>query len=195
MGNLKHLEPKKVVIIGASTGGPGQIEKIINSLPVMQETTLVIAQHMAEGFVSSFAKRLQGSSLNPISVVHNNQAFESANIYICEGRTLLNKENYKLIFTKEDSSTNSFNPDINCIFNSFSTLCKKTEILCLILTGIGDDGVQACKNLSSSGARCITESKESAIVDGMPNRARLLVPNIEVYDIDTIVKIVSEFCK
>ena len=65
----------------------------------------------------------------------------------------------------------------------------------MILTGIGDDGVSACKELSLNGASCITESQKSAIVDGMPSRARLFVPNIEVEDINTIVKTISEFCE
>ena len=76
-----------------------------------------------------------------------------------------------------------------------SSIINLSLLLCVILTGIGDDGVEACKNLSLSGARCITESETSAIVDCMPCRARSLVPNIEVYEIDKIVQIISEFCE
>ena len=188
---MKHSVPKKIVLIGASTGGPGQIQKIINSLPKLQNTTIVIAQHMVDGFMDSFANRFQNISYNSISVVKDNQIFKNANIYICEGETKLTNNS----FSKKNSSLDSYNPNINILFNSFCSLTKDSQILCLILTGIGDDGVDACKNLSLSGARCITESHESAIVDGMPNRARVLVPNIEVNDIDKIVKIISEFCE
>lgn len=188
---MKHLEPRKIVLIGASTGGPGQIKKIINSLPKLEDTTIIIAQHMVDGFMDSFASRLQNTSNNKISVVQDKQTFQKANIYICDGETMLNKG----IFTKKRASENSFNPNINILFNSFTSLAKEKEILCVILTGIGDDGVEACKNLSLNGARCITENETSAIVDGMPSRARLLVTNIEIYDIDKIVKIISEFCE
>ena len=188
---MKHLEPKKIVLIGASTGGPGQIQKIINSLPVLQNTTIVIAQHMVDGFMDSFANRFQNISHNSISVVKDNQTFESSNIYICEGETKLTNNN----FSKKKSSSDSYNPNINILFNSFIPLAKDRQILCVILTGIGDDGVEACKNLSLNGARCITESETSAIVDGMPSRARVLVPNIEVDDVETIVKKINEFCE
>jgi len=188
---LKHLEPKKIVLIGASTGGPGQIQKIINSLPKLQNTTIVIAQHMVDGFMDSFANRFQNICHNSISVVKDNQIFENNNIYICEGETKLANNS----FTKKSSSSDSYNPNINILFNSFSSLAKDSHIVCVILTGIGDDGVEACKNLSLNGARCITENQESAIVDGMPSRARVLVPNIEVYKIDKIVQIISEFCE
>ena len=146
---------------------------------------------MVEGFMDSFANRLQNMNHNNIYIAKDNQPLGSANIYICESETKLT--NYS--FSKKPTSLNSYNPNINILFNSFTTLAKDIQILCVILTGIGDDGVDACKNLSLNGARCITESKQSAIVDGMPCRARLLVPNVEVYDIQTIVEKIREFCE
>jgi two-component system chemotaxis response regulator CheB len=62
---LKNSTPSKIVLIGASTGGPGQIEKIINALPKLHDTSVIIAQHMALGFMPSFAKRLKENRLNP----------------------------------------------------------------------------------------------------------------------------------
>ncbi len=190
---MKHLELKNIVLIGASTGGPGQIEKIITSLPKLHNTTIIIAQHMVQGFMNSFANRLKNSSANPIDVVQNNQILQSSHIYLCEGKTQLKRDGYGLVLTHETAPSNSFNPDINTLFNSFLPLCNDINILSIILTGIGDDGVDACKALSLNGATCITESASSAIVDGMPSRARLLVPNIEVEDINTIVNKINKF--
>ena len=146
---------------------------------------------MVDGFMESFANRFQNISHNSISVVKDNQIFESNNIYICEGETKLTNNS----FSKKKSSLDSYNPNINILFNSFSSLTKDYEILCVILTGIGDDGVEACKNLTLNGARSLTETQESAIVDGMPSRARALVPNIEAYDIKKIVEIINRFCE
>ena len=188
--NLKYSIPKKIVLIGASTGGPGHIQKIIQSLPKFQDTSIVIGQHMVKGFMNSFADRFKNID-NNIVVVEDNQAFEANYIYICEEETKL-IDNY---FSRQESHSNSYNPDINILFNSFIPLAREVEILCVILTGIGDDGVKACRDLNLHGSRCITESEESAIVDGMPSRARLLVDNIEIYDIDTITKKISEFCE
>jgi len=188
---LKFSVPKRIVLIGASTGGPGQIQKIIDSLPKLKDTTIVIAQHMVNGFMDNFANRFQNIKHLSVSVVENNQSFENNNIYICEGETQLTNGT----FIKKETSLNSYNPNINILFNSFTSQVKDKKVLCVILTGIGDDGVEACKNLSFNGAVCITESKKSAIVDGMTSRARLLVPNIKVHNIDKIVQIISEFCE
>ena len=190
---MNNFALKNLVLIGASTGGPGQIEKIITSLPKLHNTTIIIAQHMVQGFMISFASRLKNSSANPIDVVQNNQTLKNGYIYLCEGKTQLKKSGYELLLTYEAASPNSFNPDINTLFNSFLPLCRDVNILSIILTGIGDDGVHACKELSLNGATCITESASSAIVDGMPSRARLLVPNIEVEDMNTIVNKINKF--
>lgn len=188
---MKHSVPSKIVLLGASTGGPGQIEKIIKSLPILNNTTVIIAQHMVQGFVPSFALRLKESSLNPVSMAEDANEIYAAHIYLCEGLTTLNSN---FSFSKKPSSSSQYNPDIDVIFNSLVQLTNKIDILAVILTGIGEDGVDGCKNLSLSGAKTLTESEESAIVDGMPLRARKEVPNIEVLDISGIINKIKEFC-
>jgi len=189
---LKSAIHKKIVLIGASTGGPGQIQKILSSLPTLNNVSVVVAQHMVEGFLSSFASRLQHTTNNNVTIIQDKQDFETASIYIAEAITSLNTQSLK--FSKEDIQMHSYNPNIDTLFNSFTPLCNNVEILCVILTGIGSDGVDACKNLHSAGAICMTESESSAIVDGMPNRARTLIPKIEIYNIEEIIKKISEFC-
>ncbi len=193
--NLKHSVPNKIVLIGASTGGPGQIEKILKSLPKLNNTSIIIAQHMVRGFIESFAKRLEQHNKNRVLMANDMLHLEAGSVYICNGFTTVTQENSILRFSnKESSSTNEYNPDINTIFNSFIPLTNKVEIICAILTGIGEDGVESCKNLSLNGARTLTESQKSAIVDGMPSRARKDISNIEVSDIETIINKIKEFC-
>ena len=194
MPNLKHSVLKKFVLIGASTGGPGQIEKIVNALNPLSSTTVVIAQHMVEGFIPSFMNRLKIKSNNPISMAQNNTRIEVGNIYICSGHTQITQNMAQLYFLQEVSPANTYNPDINLLFNSFSNFVHEIQTLGVILTGIGDDGVNGCKALSENGAKCITED-EHAIVDGMPSRARFLVANIEASGIDTIIQSIKEFCE
>ncbi|WP_457748928.1 chemotaxis protein CheB [Sulfurimonas sp.] len=192
---MKHSIPKKIVLIGSSTGGPGQIAKIIATLPQLHDTSVLIAQHMVEGFFESFAQNLNDSGLNSICVIKDKDYFEAANIYVCEGETKLEYHNKNFIFSQKEARKYEYNPNINTLFYSFVKISELSEILAVILTGIGDDGVEACIGLSKNSVRCITESQKSAIVDGMPSRARSFVPHIEVYDMQEIVNIISEFCQ
>lgn len=191
---MKHSVLNKIVLIGASTGGPGQIEKIIRSLPALNDTTVIIAQHMAMDFIPSFVKRLQEYSINPIEMAMDKSVMKPANIYFCHGITTIKKDCYGFNFSVESSQEYKYNPDINTIFNSFASFAKDIKILGAILTGIGDDGVNGCKQLSLMGAKTITQNAESAIVDGMPSRARKEVQNIEILDINGIKNRIKEFC-
>lgn len=186
--------PKKIVLIAASTGGPGQIEKIVTELPKLSDTSIIIAQHMVVGFMDSFAKRLDEDSINSIFVANDKTYLESANIYVCSGLTRVSRDSYGIVFSKKESNINSFNPDINYIFNSFLPFTKEIKFLIVILTGIGADGVEASRTLQENGSICLTESQESAIVDGMPSRARKDIKDIKVLDIKEIIQTIKEFC-
>mgnify|MGYP002640350079 CR=1 FL=1 len=144
--------------------------------------------------MTSFAKRLAELSSYEISVAQNDEILKSQHIYLCCGRTSVSQNGPSLYFSEQASQENHFNPDINLLFNSFVAFANEIEILGVILTGIGDDGVDGCKTLSLNGCVCATQSEESAIVDGMPSRARAEVPNVKVGDIEEIAKIIREFC-
>jgi len=191
---MSYKIPKKIVLIAASTGGPGQIEKIIKALPKLNDTSIVIAQHMVVGFMDSFAKRLNEDPTNNIFVANDKTYLESSGIYVCSGSTRVSRDSNGIIFDKKDSNINSFNPDINYVFNSFLPFTKEIEILSVILTGIGADGIEACKALQEKGSSCLTESQESAIVDGMPSRARKEIKDVKVLDIKAIIEVIREFC-
>lgn len=185
----------KIILIGASTGGPGQIQKIVTALPKLNNSAVIIAQHMAHDFIPSFMKRLQENSLNELSIAQENQIIEKGFIYICNGQTAVKRNSSSLCFTQKDSLLNDYNPNINLLFNSFVPFAKEFEILSVILTGIGEDGVEGCQQLGLNNSVCLTESEQSAIVDGMPNRARAVVENIKVLDIADIITEIKEFCE
>jgi len=190
---LQHLKLKKIVLIGASTGGPGQIKKIIQALPSLNNCSVIIAQHMANGFLESFMSSLNKDTANNIEMMNADKFLLNNTIYICEKSTIIEEGLEGIYFKEQEHLETSFNPNINIIFNSFVQLSQNIEILSVILTGIGDDGVQSCIKLSENGIRCITETSQSAIIDGMPSHARELVANIEAYEMQEIIKIICKF--
>lgn len=191
---MKSQTPRKIVLIGASTGGPGQIEKIVSSLPPLNETAVIIAQHMSMDFIPSFTKRLKELSSNNINMVSENRSVESGNIYLCHGITSVRKDGCGLKFSVGSSLQYKYNPDINAVFSSFVPFTQDIEMLGVILTGIGDDGVEGCRQLSLMGVSTMTQDEKSAIVDGMPSRARKEIQNIEIADIAGIKEKIRNFC-
>jgi two-component system chemotaxis response regulator CheB len=191
---LKSSILKKVVLIGASTGGPILIQKIVASLGTLDGVSVVIAQHMAEDFIPSFAKNLKHQSKNEIKIIKDNMEFESNTIYLAQGYSKAIYGAWNLKFKHSKVLEGEFNPHINTIFSSFVDFIDNIEILCVVLTGIGDDGVDGCALLAKKGAMCITQDSKSAVVDGMSARARERVEGIKALSFENIKEEIKSFC-
>ena len=76
--NLKQ----KLILIGASTGGPGHLKKLLTGITLPSYASIIIAQHMSKNFVGSFANRLS-QELNSEVELLNNKVTLKNKIYIC----------------------------------------------------------------------------------------------------------------
>jgi len=171
------------------------IQKIVNALPPLKSTTVIIAQHMARGFIPSFIKRLKEHSINPIDKAHDGDTLQIGHVYVCIGYTEVVKREGAYRVVQSPSPDTTYNPDINLMFKSIVPFVDDFNLLSVILTGIGEDGVEGCRLLGERKVRCLTETAESAVVDGMPLRAREVVPNIEALSLDKIVEVIRGFCR
>jgi len=181
------------VLIGASTGGPAHIEKILSRLPAPLPFSIVIAQHMGAEFLPSFVQRLRLKTSHDIVLAQEGMSLCSQRVYITSNTTTLQLHNSLLHFSVQNSSTARFNPDIDALFTSFTQLSNLKNILAIILTGIGDDGINGCIALASRGVRCLAESQKTAIVYGMPARAKEQVSGVAVLDLYEIIEQIKKF--
>ncbi len=176
-GEKKVLPTKaqKLVLVGASTGGPGLIEAIVTSLPPDYPYPVCVVQHMPENFTGVFAKRL-----NKNAAVEVMEA--KAGELVKPGRVVIGKGGWHLHFAKKISGELSvklvpntmnhfFCPAVDEMFFSASKVFDATRILAVELTGIGDDGADGMVELKNKGAYTIAESEETAVVYGMPKMA------------------------
>lgn len=185
---MKHSEPKALILIGASTGGPGQIQKIVQTLPEDFAATIVIAQHIGDEYIPSFVNQLQRRSALKVLAVEDKLAVLSAHIYVCSHMTQLVVNTNQLEFSQAKEEKARYNPDIDHLFVSAAQLTITYRVAGIILTGVGDDGARGCKALSDSGGVCIAESEASAVVYGMPLQAKLQSKNISVSSLDEIIQ-------
>lgn len=181
------------MLIGASTGGPAHIEKILGALQGPLDYTLVIAQHMGADFLPSFVKRLSIKTGHPILLSQDEQTVQKGNIYIATNHCSLYADGSSIKFRVEQSADTMFNPEINQLFSSALSIASSNKLLAILLTGIGDDGVKGCQLLAEHGVECIAESEKTAIVYGIPARAKEQVQNIHVLELDEIIQAIQIF--
>lgn len=161
------------IVLGASTGGPRAIEKILVQLPKNLTVPLVIAQHMPASFVASFASRLD--QLIPLNVVVAVKAMPliAGNVYLAPGDMNLIVElvDNVVVFGETEEQFKAYNnPSIDGLMLSIAKVYKDRAIG-VVLTGMGKDGAIGLKAIKEIGGYAIAQSKESCIVYGMPRAA------------------------
>jgi len=157
------LKPK-ILFIGASTGGPSLIEKLLHSLSSI-DYTIVIAQHMKEEVLPIYIKNIQESIA--IKVKQTPTCIASKEIIICSTSCkFIKKTNFlELVVNKQNQV---YTPDINILFNSFIPYADEFESIAIILSGIGSDGVNGLIKLKEKGCFIIAQDEQTSPVYGMP---------------------------
>ena len=184
---------EKLILIGASTGGPGHLKKIFLSLEPTFSTPIIVAQHMNSVFITSFVKQFDDELPFNFFLADDRHDIKNHTVHICATHCELNKRERYLKLESASGVTSHYNPSVDHLFHSATKLCKEYDVLAILLTGIGHDGAEGLNQLKKAGATCITESEESAIVYGMPKKAAELNSNIKVMHLNKIIEYIKRF--
>ncbi|MDX2195427.1 MAG: chemotaxis-specific protein-glutamate methyltransferase CheB [Cytophagales bacterium] len=175
--NLTHTFsntcPYDIVAIGSSTGGTGAIEYILVNLPQNLPITIVIAQHMPNEFIKSFASRLHAISPFDVKIAAPDEVLKANTAYFMPGdcNMKITKLNEKYLFKCDDNTYKEFNhPSVDGIFTSISEVYKQRSIG-ILLTGMGKDGASGMLKMHRQGSMTIAQNELSSIVWGMPKAA------------------------
>lgn len=160
---------KKIVFIGASTGGPSLIKELLSSLKSLSYT-IVIAQHMKEDVLPFFIDDLKNTTQFCVKQTPTVSTLNEAEIIVCSKSSKIIKDGDMFKF-ETDSSQQFYTPDINQLLNSFVSYADEFDITVIILTGIGCDGVDGAKNLKQFSCKVIAQDEISSPVYGMPKYA------------------------
>ena len=161
---------QNIIVIGASTGGPATLTKVINTLPPNLNGAIVIAQHMPAQFTATFAARLDRIFPLRVLELQERELMKNGSIYVCPGDSNLrfsrSVDGYWL--EKEPLTKDCrYAPCIDRIFMSAAEVVQN-NLLGIVLTGMGDDGTRGSKAIHDSGGSLVVESEETAVVYGMP---------------------------
>ncbi|MBU1659008.1 chemotaxis response regulator protein-glutamate methylesterase [bacterium] len=172
---LTSKEISKVLLIGASTGGPGLIEQICAALPADYKYPVCIVQHMPAQFTKAFAARVNRSSMLKVQESAHNMELLPRNIYIARGGVHMGfskKVSGKIVIREnKDKGEHFFQPSVDEMFLSALELFEPSNLIGVLLTGIGDDGAEGMVKLKQAGAYTLGESEKTAVVYGMPKEA------------------------
>jgi len=168
------VELKKLVIIGASTGGPSAILQIMRNIPPTLPAAFLIVQHMPEGFTLSFAERIsleskiKAKEAQQGDIVSAGKAYVAAAGYHMElEKTAHNINNGLSIKLTQGPPVNFVRPSVSVTLES-AALAFCPNVIGVILTGIGKDGLDGAREVKKRGGVMIAQDQATSIIFGMP---------------------------
>ncbi|VAV90419.1 Chemotaxis response regulator protein-glutamate methylesterase CheB [hydrothermal vent metagenome] len=166
---------KKLIAIGASTGGIESLYEIILRLPA-NCPPVVIAQHISKGFSARFALRVNKVAPVRVKEAEHGEILETGTVYMGQGgqHLTINKTPRGLVCQiTEDTAEENYRPSVDRLFHSVVTAVGATAVG-VILTGMGKDGAKGLMAMRAAGAVTLGQDEASAIVYGMPKAAMLI---------------------
>lgn len=190
------------VVIGASTGGPSLVEKIITSLPSSLQTTVFIVQHMPEKFSRNYVLLLNKNSAISVKEAEEGEVINSRVCYVASGGKHLQIENFqeekkdilKIAHLTKEPKVSGYRPSIDVLMKSVAEKYKENT-LGIILTGMGSDGMNGMRAIKDVGGYTITQSPETAVIDSMPMSVISKVGPDEILPPEKIISRLIELCK
>jgi two-component system, chemotaxis family, protein-glutamate methylesterase/glutaminase len=146
-----------LVAIGASTGGPPAVQKVLEALAGLPVCVLV-AQHMPARFTEAFAQRLDGALPFRVQEARGEQL------------ELVEKDGALVTQVSHALPSDAYAPSVDRLFTSVAKSARGVA-RAVVLTGMGHDGGLGVKALLKAGAEVWVESEDTAVVFGMPQAA------------------------
>lgn len=160
----------KLVVIGASTGGPVALKALLSALEAPCPWPTLIVQHITPGFLPGFCEWLNGSSKLPVQIAEHGDRVRAGQIYVApDGCHMVIDAGMQVRLLKPRAPDNHC-PSVAALFGSVSQHWGG-KALAILLSGMGKDGVREMLELKKRGALTLVQDADTSVVNGMPGEA------------------------
>jgi len=172
-GTRAALPPRRIIAIGISTGGPNALQFVLSQIPADFQSTIIVVQHMPEGFTEMFAKRLDECCALEIQEARSGDLLLAGRVLICPGnRHIMVRRMPRgdMAVLSDGPPVNGHRPSADVLFHSVSQEFGLTAVG-VLMTGMGDDGAEGLGAIKAAGGMTIAQSEDTCVVSGMPHAA------------------------
>lgn len=180
-----------LVLVGSSTGGPQLLAELLPQLPATLGAPVVVAQHIPASFTAALARRLDETCELRVHEVDRIMTVQRGNIYLGRGSAdvvVARRTDGLIVKSVPAGSEYRWHPSVDRMVGSARRHIDPHRLVCVLLTGMGDDGATEMAAVREAGGRTIAEAEETAVVWGMPGElarrggADAVLPSYEIAD-------------
>lgn len=168
--NLRKTSRPRALVIGASTGGPVALSAVLPQLQADFPLPVLVVQHMPPLFTRLFAERLNSICALSVEEARDGSLVERGKVLIAPGdyhMTLASSEGRVRVCLDQSAPQNYCRPAVDALFVSSADVYGG-DVLAVILTGMGKDGLYGTQMLQARGANILAQDEASSVVWGMP---------------------------
>jgi two-component system chemotaxis response regulator CheB len=162
--------PFDAVVIGTSTGGPQALRAVIPLLPADLPVPVFVVQHIPAQFTGSLAERLDGMSPLRVFEASDGMLVEPGTVLVAPGGRHLgvsHRGEQVACVLDDGPRRRGCRPSVDHMLESAAQLYGG-RVLAVVLTGMGCDGLDGCRELKRRGGTVLTQSADGCVVYGMP---------------------------
>lgn len=160
---------RTLVAIGSSTGGPSALLDVLGRLPADLPVPVVIAQHIADGFVPGLVSWLAAGCAVRVVEATNGATLRPGMAYVAPTGANLRVDG-SILKLEPPRRGELYIPNVDALFDSVAASVGGRAVG-VILTGMGADGARGLKRLHDAGAATIAQDEATSTVFGMPKAA------------------------
>lgn len=161
---------RRLVGIGASTGGPPVLQTVLAGLPQDFSMPVLVVQHIAKGFLSGMAEWLRQTSGLRVHIGAHGMLPQPGRVYLAPDDFHMSVGNQGQIVLSKDGDPGGLRPSVAKLFRSLAEFCG-ADAIGVLLTGMGRDGATELKLMKDQGAITIAQDSDTSVIHGMPGAA------------------------
>jgi two-component system chemotaxis response regulator CheB len=189
--------PTKIVAIGISTGGPQSLQYLLAQLPADFPGSIVVVQHMPEGFTEMFARRLDECCSLNVKEAQSGDLLLAGRVLICPGSRHMKLKRLPLgdvAILSDDPRVNGHRPSADVMFKSVAEEFGQ-RVVGVLMTGMGEDGAHGLGLIKAAGGMTIAQGEQSCVVFGMPKAAIERGHAMRVVELEALASTLQAQCR
>lgn len=162
---------RRVVVLGASIGGPDALRAFLAELPPGFPALFLLAQHLDNGFFARLAEQLQKVSKLPVRMADNGAQAALGEVLVVGADTRLRLSADGRIALDAHAHRPPYSPSIDQVLRDVADVFGE-RATAIIFSGMAGDAIEGSVYLADKGGEVWAQDPSSCVVSSMVDGAR-----------------------